>query len=272
MNAAFDAMSTWRTETVNNSEKNLEQVIEKMAAAARALGWPEQIVDATRSQMQTVTKTQIQMMDQMVDAWEEQIKSPNPSAMLSKLKSLSGFDPAGTWANPADMSAMNPMQFTCNFSSSGRRYGRTRWRFGPRLPARSGLGLEHNKTTYLASGPYVQNDSSRPMQRRVRCVLCPSWTGVFGQIKSRIRVEAAGAEVFLSPGNASCKTPCSVAAPEKTGSYNAMFVLAGYIQQTIPVRVSTAKGHWYSSDVVEVTPNPVTAVLKAEPGAPTGGR
>ena len=62
------------------------------------------------------------------------------------------------------------------------------------------------------------------------------------------------------------------AAPEKTGSYNAMFVLAGYIQQTIPVRVTTAKEHWYSSEVVEVSPNPVTAVLKAEPGAPTGGR
>ena len=56
VNAAFDAMSTWRTETVDNSEKNLEEVIEKMAAAARALGWPEQIVDATRSQIQSVTK------------------------------------------------------------------------------------------------------------------------------------------------------------------------------------------------------------------------
>ena len=106
VNAAFEAMSTWRTETVNNSEKNLEQVIEKMAAAGRALGWPEQIVDATRAQLQTLTKTQIQMMDQMMDAWEEQIKSPNPSAMLSKLKSMS---------NVADMSTMNPMQFPMQF-------------------------------------------------------------------------------------------------------------------------------------------------------------
>jgi len=31
VNAAFDAMSTWRIETANNSEKNSEQVIEKMA-------------------------------------------------------------------------------------------------------------------------------------------------------------------------------------------------------------------------------------------------
>lgn len=60
VNAAFDAMSTWRTETVNASEKNFEQVIEKISAAARALGWPDQIVDATRSQMRTLTQTQIQ--------------------------------------------------------------------------------------------------------------------------------------------------------------------------------------------------------------------
>ena len=115
VNAAFDAMSKWRTETVNNSEKNLEQVIEKMAAAARALGWPEQIVDATRAQLQTVTKTQIQMMDQMMDAWEEQIKSPNPSAMLSKLKPLPGFGPAGSWPNLGDLSTTNPMQFSMQF-------------------------------------------------------------------------------------------------------------------------------------------------------------
>jgi hypothetical protein len=31
--AAFDAMSTWRVEIVNSSEKSGEQVVEKMAAA-----------------------------------------------------------------------------------------------------------------------------------------------------------------------------------------------------------------------------------------------
>jgi len=118
VNAAFDAMSTWRIEIVDNSEKNSEQVIEKMAAAAQALGWPEQIVDASRAQMQSITKMQIQTMDQMMDAWEEQIRSPNPmtaspSAMLLKLKPLPSISPAGSWPN-ADtfqMAAMNPMQF-----------------------------------------------------------------------------------------------------------------------------------------------------------------
>jgi hypothetical protein len=116
VNDAFDAMSAWRVETAKNNEKNSEQVIEKLAAAARALGWPEQIVDATRAQMQSITKMQIQTMDQMMDAWEEQIKSPNPmsgspSAMLSKLTSLPGVSPAGSWPSANALTATNPMQF-----------------------------------------------------------------------------------------------------------------------------------------------------------------
>ena len=79
VNAAFEAMSTWRSEIVN-SEKNSEQVIGKMAEAARGLGWPDQIVSATRMQMEAVTKMQIQTMDRMMDTWEEQIKSPNSSS------------------------------------------------------------------------------------------------------------------------------------------------------------------------------------------------
>ena len=66
VNAAFDAMSTWRTETVDN----FGVVIDKMAAAARALGWPQQIIDATHAQMQDVIKMQIQTTDQLMDAWE----------------------------------------------------------------------------------------------------------------------------------------------------------------------------------------------------------
>ncbi|HET9244831.1 MAG TPA: hypothetical protein VFO15_03405 [Xanthobacteraceae bacterium] len=116
VNDAFDAMSAWRIETASNNEKNSEQVIEKLAAAARALGWPEQIVDATRAQMQGITKMQIQTMDQMMDAWEEQIRSPNamtgsPSAMLSKLTSLPGVSPAGSWPSANALAATNPMQF-----------------------------------------------------------------------------------------------------------------------------------------------------------------
>jgi hypothetical protein len=104
VNAAFDAMSTWRTETVDS----FEIVTDKMAVAARALGWPQQIVDATHAQMQDVIKMQIQTMDRMMDAWEEQIKSPSSSsAILSKLQSISSFSPTSGWP-VAQMAAFNP--------------------------------------------------------------------------------------------------------------------------------------------------------------------
>src|SRR6516225_8399074 len=111
VNAAFEAMSTWRNEIVN-SEKNGEQVIEKMAEAARELGWPEPIVDATRMQMEAITKMQVQTMDRMMDTWEEQIKSPNSSStMLSKLTSLPNLGPVGSWPDNLQMAALNPFQF-----------------------------------------------------------------------------------------------------------------------------------------------------------------
>jgi len=109
VNAAFDAMSTWRTQSV----ESFEIVIDKMAAAARALGWPQQIIDATHAQMQNVIKMQVQTMDRMMDAWEEQIKSPSSSsAILSKLQSISSSSPTGSWPSAAiaQMAAFNPFE------------------------------------------------------------------------------------------------------------------------------------------------------------------
>ena len=74
VNAALKAMSSWRSDIADTSEYNGKRVIEKMAAAAAALGWPEQIVDAARVQMQNIAEMQIQTLDHMMDAWEEQLK------------------------------------------------------------------------------------------------------------------------------------------------------------------------------------------------------
>jgi hypothetical protein len=109
VNAAFDAMATWRSQTVNISERGLEQVFERMAAAARALGWPDQIVEATCGQMQAVSKMQIQTIDKVMDAWQEQIKSASPqSVMLSKLRSSSNGGPVWPGIATSQIAAMNP--------------------------------------------------------------------------------------------------------------------------------------------------------------------
>jgi ribonuclease D len=116
-NATLKAMSTWRSEIAETSEKNSKKVIEKMTSTAAALGWPQQVVEATRTQLQGMASMQIKAIDHMMDALEEQIKLPNamtasPSAMLSKLQSLPGLGQAPAWASPEALqkAAMNPLQ------------------------------------------------------------------------------------------------------------------------------------------------------------------
>jgi ribonuclease D len=128
VNAALKAMSSWRNDIADTTEYNGKRVIEKMAAAAAALGWPEQIVDAARVQMQSIAEMQIQTMDHLMDAWEEQLKLPNPtdtslSAMLSKLKSLPGFAPTNGWqsAEAFQKAAMNPLQFWMQFAAQWQK-------------------------------------------------------------------------------------------------------------------------------------------------------
>jgi hypothetical protein len=123
VNAAFEAMSTWRGEIADSSEKNIKRVIEKMAAAAAELGWPEQVVDEARTQLQTLTEIQIKTMDQMMDAWEKQLKLPDPAsplAALNKLKSASGSP--GSW--PADafqIGVTTPLQFWMSFTGQWQK-------------------------------------------------------------------------------------------------------------------------------------------------------
>ena len=57
---------------MSNNEKNVKRVIEKMATAATELGWPEQVVPISE-----LTEVQIKTMDQVMDAWEEQLKLPD---------------------------------------------------------------------------------------------------------------------------------------------------------------------------------------------------
>jgi hypothetical protein len=124
VNAALEAMSNWRSEAAESSEKNMKRVIGKMAAAAAELGWPEQIVDTARTQLQNLTEMQIKTMDQIVDAWEEQLKLRNatsPSAMLNKIKSPSGS--LGSWpgGDAFQMGVTSPLQFWMTFAGQWQK-------------------------------------------------------------------------------------------------------------------------------------------------------
>ena len=78
INAVFDALSTWRDEVAASTERFSELVLTKMTPAARAMGWPEELVEASRKQLAQVSKMQIQIMDQLTGTWQQQLNSPVP--------------------------------------------------------------------------------------------------------------------------------------------------------------------------------------------------
>jgi hypothetical protein len=97
---AFDAVAEWHKELGSSTEN----VTRKMAIAAQAVGWPNQVVTAITSHVQSITHLQIHMMNHMLDAWQEQIKSSNPmgpfpTVMLTKLQSWPGR--SGTFGWPS---------------------------------------------------------------------------------------------------------------------------------------------------------------------------
>src|SRR3990172_6156699 len=115
---AFDALSDWRGELAESAERNGAAVFDKMAAAAKAMGWPGEIVDAARTQIETASKLQLQILDQVMDVWEQQVKSPGspiplPSALFERFQAFPGIPPGAKFTGMPDIGpmALNPMQF-----------------------------------------------------------------------------------------------------------------------------------------------------------------
>ena len=86
--ALFDALSEWRDEVGASTERYSETVLDKMAAAARALGWPTELVDASHKHLAQASKTQMHMIDQLMDAWEKQLTSPTSDQFMAQLRTF----------------------------------------------------------------------------------------------------------------------------------------------------------------------------------------
>ena len=110
--AVFDALSEWRDEVNTSTERYSERVLAKMAAAARALGWPKELVDASHKQLMQASKAQMHMIDQLMDAWEKQLSAPASDQFMAQLGTLpsAGFgvmpdamsNPFGFWMQAAE--------------------------------------------------------------------------------------------------------------------------------------------------------------------------
>lgn len=84
--AVADALAEWREEFGETAERHSEAVAEKIADAARAVGWPEEVVEASRTHLTQMSKFQVQMLDQFIDSWQQQLKSPVAAEFMSALR------------------------------------------------------------------------------------------------------------------------------------------------------------------------------------------
>ena len=86
--AVFDALSAWRDEVGASTERYSETVLDKMAAATRALGWPKELVEASHKHLAQASKMQMHVIDQLMDAWQKQLTSPTADQFLAQLRTL----------------------------------------------------------------------------------------------------------------------------------------------------------------------------------------
>ena len=109
--AAFKAMADWRDELRAVTELHGGRTFDRLAAAARAAGWPDAVIDATKTQLLQASRMQGDMLDHMMRAWQEQLKSPGrPSDLMSTItQQMSSMMPPQT-PQMSDL-AMAPAQF-----------------------------------------------------------------------------------------------------------------------------------------------------------------
>jgi hypothetical protein len=72
---AFEALEKWRDEVFTVNERHLTKALDLVAGSQRALGWPDHVATATREYLLKASKIQTQMISQVMDAWEKQLKS-----------------------------------------------------------------------------------------------------------------------------------------------------------------------------------------------------
>lgn len=73
---AFSALAHWRDEIFSVNERCLTKALDEMGTAQRALGWPDHVIVSVKDHLLKASKIQTHMIDQVMDAWEQRLKSP----------------------------------------------------------------------------------------------------------------------------------------------------------------------------------------------------
>jgi hypothetical protein len=108
--ATFNALSNWRDEVETANERCLTSVLDHTSSVARALGWPDQAIKSTRAYLENTSKTQTEMIDQIIEGWKRQLSSTTaptaiPRSFTEQIPTLSSafsgtrpeFNPLAPW-------------------------------------------------------------------------------------------------------------------------------------------------------------------------------
>src|SRR5262245_36436470 len=110
--AAFDALTNWRDEIETANERCLGKVLDQTSSVARSMGWPDVAVKTTQEYLQRTAKVQTQLIDQLIEGWKRQLKSPIASMAIPNgltgqtsgaSASFDAFAPWKMWLQAADM-------------------------------------------------------------------------------------------------------------------------------------------------------------------------
>jgi hypothetical protein len=71
------------------------------------MGWPEEAIKATREYFETTSKAQTQMIDQVIEGWKQQLKSP--TAPTAFPRTFSDQIPGLASALPGAKQEFNPL-------------------------------------------------------------------------------------------------------------------------------------------------------------------
>ena len=104
---AFDALSNWSDEIEKVNERCLKKVLDQTSTVARSMGWPDQAIRMMRERLENASKAQTQIIDQIMEGWKQQLKSPTapmaiPRSFARQIPRLSGgsmpeFHPMAPW-------------------------------------------------------------------------------------------------------------------------------------------------------------------------------
>ena len=123
--AVADALAEWREEFSEAAERHSHAVAEKLGDAARSVGWPNEVVEASQTHLTQMGRMQLQMMDQVIEAWQQQLKSPAAAEFMSALRSAGGASAlAPTMRTPWQLWLDATLAWQRNLASAWSTWGR----------------------------------------------------------------------------------------------------------------------------------------------------